>query len=81
MITFAEIEVNKKDIYGAKKPIEISKVDVSNTIVFELLQVKKGFKCLIGYLVIRTYFRLFLERYILKLRLNGIEIFEKSLGS
>ena len=50
MIKFSEIEVNKKGIYGAKKPLEINTADVNNTTVSELLQVKKVFKCLIGYL-------------------------------
>ena len=50
MIKFSEIEVNKKGIYGVKKPLEINEVDVNNTAVSELLQVKKVFKCLIGYL-------------------------------
>ena len=49
MTKLSEIEVKKEEFYGAKKHKEIWDVDVTNIIVSDLFQVKKGIKCLIRY--------------------------------
>ena len=42
--------MKKEEFYGAKKPMNNNDIDVNNMIVTELIEVNKGYKCLIGHL-------------------------------
>ena len=50
MLRCAKTKVVKEEFYGVKKPIKIWDVNVDNVIISKLVETKKNFKNLTGYL-------------------------------